>query len=318
MSGPTPEVTVFVSPAYTAGGPDFDTTRKAAWVAASLESAPIGGVVLEAPAAATVERLAAIHSGEYIEAIRTGEPEHLAESSGFNWGPATFATVAASTGGAAAAALRAFKAGVAGSLSSGLHHARRGTGSGFCTFNGLALGAVEALGAGARGVLVIDLDAHCGGGTADILRGESRVRALDIAVSAFDRYLEPDGWTLDTLLHAEDYLPTLRSRLGAVDRDSLDLVIYNAGMDPFERCHVGGLRGITRELLAEREETVFAWAEAAGLPISFVLAGGYVNSGFERDELVGLHRLTIEAAARHAGARTRQARPTTPTSVTDS
>ena len=73
--------------------------------------------------------------------------------------------VLSSNGGAVAAGLAALEHGVAGSLSSGLHHARREKGAGFCTFNGLVIAAREALTAGARSVLILDFDAHCGGGT---------------------------------------------------------------------------------------------------------------------------------------------------------
>lgn len=73
--------------------------------------------------------------------------------------------VLATNGGVVAAAISALEHGTAGSLSSGLHHARRETGEGFCTFNGLAIAAREALSAGARSVLILDLDAHFGGGT---------------------------------------------------------------------------------------------------------------------------------------------------------
>ena len=300
-AAPTP---VFYSAAYTLAGYVFDTTRKSRWVAESLEARPIPGIVLEAPAPVTAADLASVHDRAYVEAVRTGEPAGLAESNGFSWDPGLYPMACASTGGAVAAALRALEAGRnAGSLSSGLHHAKRSRGDGFCTFNGLALAARAALGAGARGVLVIDLDAHCGGGTAEILGGDPRVAQLDIAVSAFDHYREPDGFTLDVVRDADDYLPTLRRRLADLDPGAFDLVLYNAGMDPFERCGIGGLRGITRGLLAEREETVFSWCRAADLPVAFVLAGGYANSGFSEDELVDLHRLTLEAAARHEDAR---------------
>ena len=63
----------------------------------------------------------------------------------------------ASNGGAVAAALEAFETKRnAGSLSSGLHHATRALGSGFCTFNGLALAARAVIDAGAKRVLVVD------------------------------------------------------------------------------------------------------------------------------------------------------------------
>jgi acetoin utilization deacetylase AcuC-like enzyme len=43
---------------------------------------------------------------------------------------------------------------------------------------------------------------------------------------------------------------------------------------------------------------VFEWARAHGLPVAFVLAGGYTGAALARAELVDLHLLTIEAADR--------------------
>lgn len=54
-----------------------------------------------------------------------------------------------------------------------------------------------------------------------------------------------------------------------------DLVLYNAGMDPYEGCAVGGLDGITAE----------------------ILAGGYIGERLDAETLVDLHRSTIAAAA---------------------
>ena len=294
------EVPVFYSDAYVLGGHAFDTTRKARWVAESLEARPIPAIRLEAPAPATADDLATVHDRAYVDAVRTGEPRDLAESNGFSWDLGLFAMTCASTGGTVAAALRSLETGTAGSLSSGLHHAKRSRGAGFCTFNGLALAARSALGAGAGGVLIIDLDAHCGGGTAELLADDPRIAQVDLAVDAFDLYVERGRFTLDTILDAAAYLPTLHRRLDALDPAAFDLVLYNAGMDPFEGCHIGGRRGMTRDLLAEREDTVFAWCRDVGLPVAFVLAGGYAGGGFTQDDLVDLHRLTLEAAARHA------------------
>ena len=256
--------------------------------------------MLEAPEPATADQLATIHAPAYVEAVRTGDPADLAEGNGFTWDPGMFVSTATSTGGAAAAALRALETGTAGSLSSGLHHARRAGGAGFCTFNGLALAAKTALAAGVTGVLVIDLDAHCGGGTAELLAGDPRVASVDLAVSAYDFYPERGRFTLDVIGDADLYLPTLRRRLAELDRVDIGLVLYNAGMDPYEGCPVGGRHGVTAELLAEREETVFAWCAAVDLPVAFVLAGGYIGKNLTEAALVDLHRLTLEAAARHA------------------
>ena len=100
--------------------------------------------------------------------------------------------------------------------------------------------------------------------------------------------------------HAGDYLDTLRRRLAAIDPESTDAVVYNAGMDPHEDCGTGGLRGITADLLATREQLVFDWARRHRTPIAFALAGGYSAGAMGVERLTALHRLTIEAAANAA------------------
>lgn len=296
----TTDLPVYYSTDYTLAAHGFDTTRKAAWVADSLTRQPIPGARLLEPVSLTTGELNRVHDAEYVDAVRTGKPRHLAESQGFGWDAGLWQMVLASNGGAVEAAVSALESGaVAGSLSSGLHHAKRSHGAGFCTFNGLALAARAAIDRGAKRILVIDLDAHCGGGTHELLAGDPRVDQLDVAVSSFDHYSPAaDGWTLDVVDRATDYLPTIGRRLRerAPARDSLDLVLYNAGMDPLERCHIGGLRGITAEMLIARERLVFDWCREVSVPVAFVLAGGYADSADDRAQLVALHRATIEAA----------------------
>jgi acetoin utilization deacetylase AcuC-like enzyme len=290
---------VYYSDDYTAAAHEFDTTRKAGWIAESLREQPIAGVHLVEPAWLTEEQLNAVHAPEYVTAVKTGTPRHLAESSGFPWDPNVWDAVRSSNGGAVAAArhARATRQN-AGSLSSGLHHASRGSGSGFCTFNGVALAARAALLAGARRVLILDLDAHIGDGTIDIVRDWTSVTHVDIAVSPWGAPAgDPSRSSLDVIRSPDDYLPTLERRLAALDTSTLDLCLYNAGMDLHADCDVGGLEGITSDLLRERECTVFAWAARAAVPVAFVLAGGYVGGSLSRDALVDLHRLTIAAAA---------------------
>jgi acetoin utilization deacetylase AcuC-like enzyme len=298
------DLPVYYSADYTLAGHDFDTTRKATWVADSLRDRPIEGVRLVEPRPLTADEVAQVHAREYVDAVRTGEPRHLAESQGFGWDPSLWQMVLASNGGAVAAALDALASGgVAGSLSSGLHHAKREHGDGFCTFNGLALAARAAQRAGAKRILVIDLDAHCGGGTHELLAYDPQIEQLDVAVSGFDFYVSQRAdWTLDLVGSADDYLPTVHRRLEERSTDGagaagIGLVLYNAGMDPHERSAVGALRGITAAILAERERLVFDWCRSHGLAVAFVLAGGYAYGEAGQSELVDLHRLTIETAA---------------------
>lgn len=294
---PSPRVTVYHDRDYVAAAHAFDTTRKAAWIAESLRVDPVHGVELVRPDPLTIDDLVEVHDPRYVEAVRTGHPRTLAESQGFDWDPKLWTAVTASNGGAVAAALDALETGIAGSLSSGLHHARHDRGGGFCTFNGLVLAARSALEAGARRVLILDLDAHGGGGTHSLVRDDPRILHVDIVVSEVDCYLPSGRNRIEIVRNARDYLPAVEAGLDEVLIDAeLDLVVYNAGMDPFEGDGIGGLRGITRELLADREALVFERVRRRGIPIAFVLAGGYVSGPGGRETVVELHRHTIEAA----------------------
>lgn len=286
---------VFYSPHYVASTYAFDTTRKAQWVADSLAYKPIQGVTLVEPATASVDVVLETHSEDYVTAVRTGEPCGLASSQGFPWSRGLYSGAMSSTGGVVAAALAAMEDGFAGSLSSGLHHARRDYGFGFCTFNGLVIAANEAIKAGCESVLILDLDAHGGGGTASFISGNVRIQHIDLAVDPFD--LHPDCVDLS---HRSpiDYLTVLDSSLRGL-RPSLCL--YNAGVDIMSNdC---GPPGFDNKVLAARESIVFSWAADNGVPIAYVLAGGYTSDKRPREELVGQHRCTIRAAAHYSNLR---------------
>lgn len=298
-SAPRP-LEVYFDARYCDAGHDFDTTHKAARLANDLHSRPVPGIELSSPLPANPRDFVRIHDREYVVAVMSGTPEGLAASSGITWDLGHVNGVLASTGGCIAAARSAWRHGIAGTLSSGLHHARRDRGSGYCTINGIALAALTFLDVGAERVLIVDLDAHCGGGTADILDADPRITSIDISTSTFDGYDPPTRWSLDIISEPYDYLATVEERLAAVPAGSVDAVVYNAGMDPHERCAIGGLDGITDDVLFAREQMVFDFAAERSLPIAFALAGGYSQIPMGTDRLTALHRLTIEAAAASA------------------
>jgi acetoin utilization deacetylase AcuC-like enzyme len=155
------------------------------------------------------------------------------------------------------------------------------------------------LAAGAGSVLILDLDAHCGGGTASLIAEEPRIWQVDVSVSDFDSYGSGERVWLRVVRSSDEYLGEIERGLQEVRRRGprFELCLYNAGMDPFEGCSTGGLAGITRETLAARERLVFNWCREGALPIAFVLAGGYVGKRLDAEGLVGLHRLTLLAAA---------------------
>ena len=302
MAQPTRcDVPVFWSPAYTAPVSARETVTKSAFLVDDLVARPVPGVSLHEPVSATVAELVGVHDAAYVEAVRTGEPRHHAQSSDIRWCDRLFDSVTASTGGVRDAALTAWRAGgVTGSLSSGLHHARRAGGRGYCTVNGLVVAADAVLADGARRVLILDLDAHCGGGTASLTEARPGVEIVDVSVSHYDEFTpRPDARL--TFSGGRDHLPVVEAALATVtDPTGIDLILYNAGMDPHE--NAGGVAGITADVLERRECLVFDWATSLGVPVAFVLAGGY-TVGISMDDLVALHRLTVEAAAAAAGRR---------------
>lgn len=288
------EIPVFFSSDYNNTGITFDTFSKADAVALSLMERPIAGIQLVEPTPAPLDLLNRVHDESYVDAVKTGDPYDLASSAGLGWDERIFNAVRSSTGGVCAAVEAALVSGRSGSLSSGLHHAKYDRGEGYCTFNGLVIGAIHAQDLGAERVLIVDFDAHCGGGTGTLIEEMLGIEQIDVSVSIFDVYGE-DRHSKLWIADGSDYLSKIQLALASVENpEGVDLVLYNAGMDPHE--FAGGVAGINIETLRQREQIVYDWTSALNLPIAFVLAGGYKGL-ITMDELVDLHRLTLTAAA---------------------
>lgn len=242
---------------------------------------------------AAIAGIEAMHTADYVDALRTGADAWLASSQGFDWDPGIWAMAVHSTAGVIAATESAVADGVAGSLSSGLHHAKPGTGDGFCTVNGLAI-AAQRLAAPDSQVVILDLDAHCGGGTQQMLAAHDlhdQVRSYDLSTSAVDTYVPTHPDDRFVLMDGDDdtYLSAVESMLDDIAWDRARIVLYNAGMDPHPE--------VSKLALTIRERMVFERAAAEHVPIAWVLAGGYTWGRTTMDDLVDLHWLTIEAAA---------------------
>jgi acetoin utilization deacetylase AcuC-like enzyme len=249
----------------------------------------VPGVELVAPKLATEEELLRIHSPAYVKSVLTGELKYLA--AGF-WSKELLKSILATTGGMRDAVLEAFRNGRSGSFSSGLHHASADNGKGFCTFNGLALAALVALEKVSE-VGILDLDAHCGGGTADILKKNKQVRLVDVSVCSYDEWkpLAKSRHFFEVVDQPRDYLATVRKALKTLE--GVEFLIYNAGMDTHEKA--GGIAGITLDIIKQREALVVEWARERNVPIIFALAGGYMWSGLTLKEVAELHLETVKA-----------------------
>ena len=267
-----------------------ETVTKSGIVAARIRAGAAGNVRLVAPSPATREEQAAVHTEERLRSL-FDERGYLEVG---DWSKPLFASILASTGGMRDAVNEALRTGRSGSLSSGLHHAGRDYGTGFCTINGLALAAVEALRKVNR-VGILDLDAHFGGGTADILRDNDRVALADVGVNGFDAWEPTDTWRhfVARVRTPDRYLQAVKSSLKVLE--DAELLIYNAGMDTHE--NAGGLEGVSTEIIQEREALVVEWARKRGVPVLFALAGGYRWDGLTLEDVAELHLITVRAFA---------------------
>jgi len=242
---------------------------------------------------------------KYVEALKTNNDSYLSESQGFSWCPNTYKFARAHTHGLIASVDEVLtNGGRSGSLSSGLHHASRSEGAGFCTINGLALSAIYAHQQGLEPI-ILDFDAHCGGGTMDFLKTFNGVqetkdklfgtnfvpiRHIDLSTNSFDSY-DVDGcetWAnLHVLSAGEDYLLEVSKALALSEFFITDktIFIYNAGIDPI------GSRGIDTEVIFGREKIV---SEFIGSHKAiFALAGGYSGVSTTRDDVAKTHLKTI-------------------------
>jgi acetoin utilization deacetylase AcuC-like enzyme len=307
----TSRMKVFFNERYVAPTHSFDTTRKAKWIIDKLEAdrsskepdwpnlSSLIEIIDPVGYREKAEKLIIeTHDQEYVDALVTGNPRKLSESQGFEWDPGIWEMSVNSTAGIIAAVHHVTETEGqgetvnAGSLSSGLHHARSHRGSGYCTVNGLAIGALAArdifLKSSQPGsVVVLDVDAHCGGGTHSFIGQSEQILHLDLSVNAFDSYEPMNGNNL-TVLNSpsgKEYLSNLSDLFEKIPSDT-KLLLYNAGMDPYPT--------VGQSLLERREDLVSTWCEELGIPVVFVLAGGYLGA-FSKSELVAAHMYTIKA-----------------------
>ena len=206
---------------------------------------------------ATVEEICLAHSASYVREVLT-----LKELNGHGVISKNFAkTLPWVCGSMIAAALSAFKdKSVTLSPTSGAHHANFSFGGSYCTFNFLMIAAIKAHKLGAKKISIIDVDAHFGDGTVDIMN-ERKVGYIKHYSYGSDRLKRQ---TVDWLKKWPDVLH--------VHKDA-DLIIYNAGVDPHIDDPLGGL--MTTEELKARDDIFAGFVKKNKIPTAISLAGGY-------------------------------------------
>lgn len=300
-------LTAYYHPGYAAPiGDHVMPISKFSLVADGLRGDP--RVRLEEPAPLSDADLLRVHTREYVDAVRSGEPRALAESQKFPWSPQLYPSVLLTGGGCLAAARRALSDGIAAALVSGFHHAHGDHGEGFCTFNGLVVTIDSLVAAGAvERVAVLDMDLHYGNGTAAL--AAARPYLFTMSIYGND-YAQNQAFRDVSIVRHSDgpnhhsiALPNESGRRALFEAMEAglaqilawgrpDLLLYQAGADPYREDPYSPLALDHDDLLA-RDRRAFEFARAEGIPIAWVLAGGYTK---DTAKVVRVHLNTFEAA----------------------
>lgn len=247
-------------------------------------------VEMQAPQPIALSNLRGLHNEDYLDAFLHGR-EPLASSQGVSWTPALRDATLAMLGGQLEAAQYAFEHGIAMNVARGFHHACWARGGGFCALNGLALLAHHLP---QKKIFVIDCDEHGGDGTEDFCARLPNLYNASVFGTRYGYVGGPRSWAFPVDVRRDGYavyaaaLEQIRSLLAGLRPD---LLVYQAGVD----CHRDdrkGRAGLSTLHLFRRDRAVFGMARELGLPIVFVVAGGYQDARI----LARLNRNTVRAA----------------------
>lgn len=253
----------------------------------------LGYEVRQAPPASR-ETLIAVHSPEYVDAVRS-----MSDSRGGAFDQENIVSewsydAAAHASGAACAMVEALLAG--GGPRVGFcatrppgHHARTDTTSGFCLFNHVAVASRHALDSlGARRVFIFDWDVHHGDGTNDIFRATDAVLFASIHQSGAFPGTGPitdagaragEGYSINLPVQKGSYEDAWFSLLEhivipAAEEFQPDLVLISAGYDAHRDDEQGGCE-LEASSFAEMARQIRGLGERTGAPVGAVLEGGY-------------------------------------------
>ena len=230
--------------------------------------------------------LEAVHDPDYVaEVLEARVPKAKERRIGFPVTPEVARRAQVVPGGTWTAALTALERGFAANSAGGSHHALADTGAGFCVFNDLAIAAVRLVEEGrAARVLIVDCDVHQGDGTAALTAGRHDVSTYSIhaeknfpvrkARSTLDVAL-PDG-----VGDAAYFAALAETLVPMIDEEAPDLILYQAGVDPFEGDRLGRL-ALTAEGLVARDRFIATLARNRRIPLASALGGGYGTDAME-------------------------------------
>lgn len=245
------------------------------------------------------EDLFLVHSPDWVEKLMTGvlSPADISRLE-LPFSPEIALAHRLAAGGTLLAARHALESGTGLHAGGGAHHAFRDHGEGYCAVNDIAFAILKLREEGlALRAAVIDLDVHQGNGTAAIFAGDR-----DTFTFSMHQYgLYPEVRRRSSLdvelapgIGDAEYYDKLCHHLRAVMSFKPDLVIYQAGVDVWERDQLGGMK-LTEAGILDRDRAVREICSLHRVPVAVTLGGGY---GPTPEDTARLHVATLAAFAR--------------------
>lgn len=185
-------------------------------------------------------------------------------------------------------------------LGGGMHHAHPDFGHGFCLLNDVCISLQKAQSEGLfQNAWVIDVDAHRGDGTAEILSSSDSIISLSIHMA--------EGWPLDSPAvlpdgrknpswfpgdvdiaiksgEEEHYIPRLMAAMEELEKEGTpDLVFVVGGVDPYEKDELAStsVLKLTKDQMLLRDQSLYRFLDSRKIPQAWVAAGGYGHSSWE-------------------------------------
>jgi acetoin utilization deacetylase AcuC-like enzyme len=247
------------------------------------------------PSPAPREDLLLVHTPEYLEDLERLRWTPRTACSELPLSEEIVRAYVLAAGGTTMAAREALVRGAGINIGGGFHHAFADLASGFCYINDLAV-AIRVLQRERliERAAIVDADLHQGNGTAHLFLNDPCVFTLSI----HQEHLYPIKQKSDLDIGLDngagdgEFNRRLAQGLEAIWAHRPEIVLYQAGADPFEDDQLGALR-LTFAGLEERDRLVLEGCAARGIPVVVTLGGGYAR---QVSDTVRIHTQTCRVA----------------------
>jgi acetoin utilization deacetylase AcuC-like enzyme len=267
-----------------------------------VESAGLQEADIVEPVPAPHADLLLVHTADYLEDLEQLRWTPRTACSELPLSAGIVRAYVLAAGGTTSATRGALSSGFGINIGGGFHHAFADQASGFCYINDLAVAIRVAQRDGAiRRAAVVDCDLHQGNGTARLFEGDEDV--FTFSIHQQNLYPIKERSDLDIGLENgagdREFNDRLAEGLERVWAHRPELVLYQAGADPFEDDQLGSLR-LSFAGLEERDRLVLEGCARRGIPVVVTLGGGYAR---RVADTVRIHARTCELALELARAR---------------